>query len=378
MVTTHLLLAFLLAAKKPPKAAPAPPPAKESATAAATAEQEAIALYDAGRFAEAGKAIEAIEAHGEVSGPLLYRLHYCRRAVGNSEGAADALERARIALEAAAPTAKTLEVPFYLSNTYASLGRAEDARRAAAQATARFESGALPAPTRAIEWFQLAKLYEDQGKADVAAKHYNKALAEFAPGTYPSNVRWARRYIGNVAVGKSDWAGVEKEFGALAAANLLEPADLDTLARARCRLGNWSGAAEAWRLAVRADPANADNARYGARLAEAAAQLEKLPDATPDGAPWSKPSSADLEKIMKDQAAAAGAARERAATAKTEGKDTPETRAEVEAALRAAHPVFVAAALEYTLRGLPIRETAFREGYAVLVFQDDLWGWPEG
>jgi hypothetical protein len=71
------------------------------------------------------------------------------------------------------------------------------------------------------------------------------------------------------------------------------------------------------------------------------------------------------------------AARERAGKAVGDGTATPELRAEIEGTIRAVRPLFVGAALEYCLRGFPIRETAFREGYAVLIFQDAVWGWPE-
>lgn len=345
--------------------------------AAAAGEADAVALYDAARYEDARAAIESLEAQGQVSGSLLYRLHFCRRVAGDTKGAGDALERAREALEREAPAAKTLEAPFYLANAYANLGRPDDARRAAEDATARVESGAIAKPVRPIEWFQLAKLYQDQGRVADAAKNYEAALEGFAPGTFPGNVRWARRFLGDFAAARQDWAEADRELGALAAAGLAEPRDLAVLARARGRRGNWAGAADAWRLAVKADPANADDARYASRLADAAAALGKLPETAPGGAAWGGPTREELEALMKAQADAVLGARERATKAKAEGKATPELRAEVEGAIRAARPVFLAAALEYTLRGFPIRETAFKDGYAVLIFQDALWGWPE-
>ena len=41
-----------------------------------------------------------------------------------------------------------------------------------------------------------------------------------------------------------------------------------------------------------------------------------------------------------------------------------------------ARPVFLGAALEYVLRGFPIRETAFFGGYAPLIFHSDKWRLP--
>ena len=41
--------------------------------------------------------------------------------------------------------------------------------------------------------------------------------------------------------------------------------------------------------------------------------------------------------------------------------------------LSAARGLFVAAGLEYSLRGLPLRETAFRAGYAPMIFHSRHW-----
>jgi tetratricopeptide (TPR) repeat protein len=344
---------------------------------AAAGSGDPIALYDAGRYEEARAVLEAAEARGQISGPLLYRLHFCRRVAGDAKGAADALERARAALETEAPATPSLENSFYLANTYANLGRGEDARRVAAEATARFEAGSALQPSRPMEWFQLAKLYQDQGRPDDAQRHYTTALAGFPPGAFPGNVRWARRFLGERAAANSDWKAMDREYGALAAAGLAEARDLALLARARGRLGTWAGAAEAWRQAAKLDPTSADDARYAARLAETAVALGALPATAPGGEAWNRPGREQLEALMKAQAGAVQAARERAGKALAEGAVTPALRAEVEGTLRAARPLFVGAALEYSLRGFPIRETAFKEGYAVLIFQDSAWEWPE-
>jgi hypothetical protein len=51
-------------------------------------------------------------------------------------------------------------------------------------------------------------------------------------------------------------------------------------------------------------------------------------------------------------------------------------RSELTDTLSKTRRVFVAAGLEYSVRHFPIRETAFREGYAVLIFQDSEWTLP--
>jgi hypothetical protein len=92
-----------------------------------------------------------------------------------------------------------------------------------------------------------------------------------------------------------------------------------------------------------------------------------------------------LKAVLKTQSEAAMAARARAATAMGPEKDgapthrlDPKLRAEIARTLRETRGQFVAAGLEYAIRRYGIRETAFREGYAVLIFQDRAWELPEG
>jgi hypothetical protein len=61
-----------------------------------------------------------------------------------------------------------------------------------------------------------------------------------------------------------------------------------------------------------------------------------------------------------------------------DGSADDDLRAALQAELDAAHPVFVAAALEYTMRNLPIRETAFFGGFAPLIFHPNRWRLGEG
>ncbi len=54
----------------------------------------------------------------------------------------------------------------------------------------------------------------------------------------------------------------------------------------------------------------------------------------------------------------------------------PKLRTEIARTLRETRQQFTAAGLEYAVRHYGIRETAFREGYAVLIFQDRAWELP--
>jgi len=163
-----------------------------------------------------------------------------------------------------------------------------------------------------------------------------------------------------------------------------EAADGDALAAARTRLGKYALAADAWRSSVKLDPANGDDPRYAARLADAAAVIAPLPAAAPGGAAFTAMSRSDLEAFLKARAAAAMAAQARVAEAvqpTAEGTPThaldPKLRAEIAQTLRETRRQFVAAGLEYAVRRYGIRETAFSEGYAVLIFQDRAWELPK-
>jgi hypothetical protein len=192
------------------------------------------------------------------------------------------------------------------------------------------------------------------------------------------------RYIGNTAFARSDYAASETAFARLTAGGGAEATDWDALASARVRLGKYALAAEAWRGSVKTDPANADDSRYSGRLAEAAALLTPLPTGPEAGTAFASMSQTDLESFIKARSQAAIATQSQASKAMeadAQGTPTkalePKLRAELSASLRGTRQQFVAAALEYALRHFGIRETAFREGYAVLIFQERAWELPE-
>src|SRR5215831_16481793 len=125
---------------------------------------DAVRLYDQGRYDEARKALDALDAQGGMSGPLLYRLYFCALVARDEAAAQGALDRARQTLEKENAAATSLEVPFYLANTYLNMGRPSEAREVASRATGNVESGAWPSPGDFMGRFQLAKLYQDQSK----------------------------------------------------------------------------------------------------------------------------------------------------------------------------------------------------------------------
>ena len=339
------------------------------AAAAAAAGADPVALYDAGKYAEARAALEALDAQGQLSGPLLYRLFFCRRVLGDEAAARDALERARAALEHENARAVGLEVPFYLANTYANLGLKDEARTVAVETARKVASGALPSPSTALEHFQLGRLQQEAGESDAAATSYGRALEGFG-SAYPGQSRWARRYLAERAVSRGDFAAAEPHLAAIAALPSPTASDLRQLAVAEGRLRRWEAASRAWKEAVRLDPANADDPRYAARLADVATALGSIPEKAADGRGWNVLSIAELEEAMRDAQRRAVDARQRAGSAK------PEERSKIASDLRAARGGLAAAGLEYALRGMGLREFAFKEGIAVFVFQDAPWELP--
>jgi tetratricopeptide (TPR) repeat protein len=362
-------------------AAPAPAASDDLAPIAA----KAVRLYNQGRYDEALVDLEGLDAAGAADGALLYRLFFCERATGHEEAAQKALERARQALEKELATATSIEVPFYLANTYSNLGKLGDAQGVAREAIAKLEAGTYTPPGTAIGAFQLGKLYQDAGKSGDAVRAYRKAVDGFdlKDGRYEGNARWALRYIGSAAYAQGDFAGSDAAFARLTGLGGALPSDWSALAAARVRLGQYASAAEAWKAAVKLDPAGADDARYSARLAETAATVAPLPLKAPDGKTFAAMVQTELEAVLKEQAATARSLQARAAEAmRGATKDAPphdlepKLRVELQDKLNAARSVFLAAALEYSVRRFPLRETAFREGYAVLVFQNGEWELP--
>jgi len=347
--------------------------------------ETAIRLYDQGVYDQARTALRQLDDAAALDGPLLYRLFFCEKATGHEDDAKKALDRARAALETGIPAARTLEDSFYLANTYANLGRVDDARAAAHDATTRVESGKLAQPATAMGNFQLGKLYQDQGRPAEASKYFQKAVDTFdvSGGRYGGNVRWALRFLGNGAFARRDFAASEASFAKLTGMGGADLADWDALAAARVRLGKYAAAGEAWKAEVRLDPANSDDARYAGRLADTAAAIGPLPESAPDATAFAQMSRADLETFLKTQSDAALASQSRIGEAMAAGKDGAPTkpidakrRSEESQKLAGTRKLFVAAALEYSLKQYGIRETAFREGYAVLIFQDRAWEVP--
>ncbi len=353
---------------------PAPSPAV-TPTPAERDGARAIDLYDDGKYAEARSILEGLDAAGQATGPLLYRLYFCRAAAGDPAGARQALERSKDALEKATAAGGTLEDWFYLANAYANLERGVDQRKAAVEALTRLDGGKIPQPRDAMGRFQVAKLDQDAGRLDRAATEYRSALAGFQKESraVPGNVRWARRFLAADALSRGDYAEAATELSAVVALGGAQVADYKGLGVAAARSGRYAEASDAWRQADRLDPANGDDPRYASRLAAIAAELASLPQGAPDGRPWAKLSKEELESVMKAKADEVRAAHEAASKA---ARDDPGARRAFEAAVASSKPAFVAAGLEYACRGLPIRETAFSQGYAVLIFQQAPWEWP--
>jgi tetratricopeptide (TPR) repeat protein len=354
-----LVVAILLAL--PPAAA-----AEESLQA------EAIRLYEAGDYAGALAKIEQLDAEGSADGPMLYRLYFCQQA-GRDARARDTLVRARERLEAEVATSTDLAVPFYLSNIYGNVGRLTDRKQVASQATARIESGELAEPETALDMFRVGKLYADQENAAASREWYGKALDAFAAEgdtVPPAYVVWAARSLGEEAYGAGDYDAAERYLGLLVKQEDAQVADYDRLAMARVRVGKYAEAGRAWNKAELLDPARGDRARYCKNLASQAFDIGELPATAPDGRPWSELTKEDLEAAMLDQATAARQAITEAVEA---GALRGPPRKKVQAKIDPMRAWFVAAALEYALRGYGIREAAFFGGYAPMVFRAREW-----
>lgn len=344
-----------------------------SSPAAADPKADAVSLYERGRFAEARPLLEQIDAAGNADGPLLYRLAYCQRQAGDPRAAATQ-DRAREALENALSSATGLDIPFYLANTYDNLGRKDDARRIAAEATSGVEAEELPRPDNGTRMFQLGKLYADQDLEEQAVEWYTKAIDALTEegrsrGPY---VRWASRFLAERGFRNEDFDSAQKYYGALTASGAGQAVDFDRQAVALVRVGQYKEAAKAWKQAETLNPGQGDRARYCARLAGMASRLE-MPGQAPSGKGWDEFSKEELQALMTDQANQVKSIRTELAGIESL---TAEDRERLGSALDRIKPVFVAATLEYATRGHSIREAAFFGGFAPLLFQNKQWRIP--
>jgi tetratricopeptide (TPR) repeat protein len=340
-----------------------------AAFADADLRDRALEAYDAGSCETALPLLAELDAAGEADGPLLYRFYYCQRATGNP-GAGDTLKRARTALEQELPSTKALEVPFYLANVYQNIAKLTDARRLSEETVAKLESGSWPEPTDAAGMFQLGKLYENLEREAEARTWYAKSVAAMPDdaGGLSLYGQWAARYIAERAYDGGDFAAAAEQYARITADRpTLE--DLNRLAIACVRTGDFKGADGAWRAAVRLDPAQGNNARYSSNLAQRATETGGLDPAAPDGRAWAELTPQDLETAMLEQANVVREVRGE----EHAGELTAERRQELREKLAGAKRVFVSAAMEYAVRGLPIRETAFTAGYATLIFRQREW-----
>ena len=342
--------------------------------AAADLRADAVALYDKGRFGEAAALLEQIDAAGDADGPLLYRLAYCQRKSGHPNSG-QTQERAQEALETALSSAKDLAIPFYLANTYENIGRKEDAQRIAAEATAGVEQGDLDLPTSGNQKFQLGKLYADQQLDEAAAEWFATALETLAEegdrgGPY---VRWASRYLAERAFRVQDFESAEEYYTLMTEAGEGAPADFDRLAVSRVHVREYRKATASWKQAELASPADADRARYCGRLARMASKLEALPEQAPSGKPWDQLAKEELQTLMGELA---DQVKQNSTEAAQTESLSEEDRVRLRARFAELQPVFVAAALEYAIRGHSIREAAFFGGYAPLIFRTQNWRIP--
>ncbi len=332
----------------------------------------AIALYDAGDYSAALPLLQEL-AGDETSGAILYRLYYCQSEAGSPDARASMLV-ARAALEAEVASATDLETPFYLANVYRNGGKLSAAGEVAGKATSQVEAGTIPEPTNGIGAFQLGKLYADQKNEAKAVEWYQRAvtaLAEEGLGKSPAR-QWAARYLADHASASGDPAAA-LEYLTMMGDGQTTVADLDRVARHEISRGNYASAAEAWFAAVRKAPATGDQFRYAAQITVQAAELDLDEPTAPDGRLWADLAPAELEQLMLDNATLG---RAKLAEAEAIAELDRATRKRLQDEISPAHRTFVAAAIEYILRGLPIRETSFRAGYAPLMFHSNRWRIP--
>jgi tetratricopeptide (TPR) repeat protein len=342
---------------------------------------EAVALYDAGKYAEARVLFERLDATGNANGPLLYRLAFTLRRTGDTAAAGEMAQRAFEILETEFDEGGDLETAFYLSNAYRNRQQPEKSKQVALMVTDSLKSGTRPHPVSALDQFRVGKMYADQDKATEAIEWYGKALAGFEKdSSFPSYQEWIRRYEYDLAWEQGDWARAGELLEIRLAGGEGERADYDRLAVLQGRSGAWELAIETWRKVELFNPADGDRARYGRHLATRALEVAELPGETLDGEPIPGLDKERMEEVLTELATRAKQARNDGETILADGDPGDETTRKQIAAqqdeLNRLKAVFVAVALEYMHRGHSIRQVAFFGGYAPMIFHADRWKIP--
>lgn len=334
--------------------------------------EAAAGLYDRGLYAEAGAMLAELDGKGDLDGASLYRLYYCQT-VQRTGDARATLQRAVTKLQnETGGDRPALESSFYLANAYSNLAKLSTASEVATAATRAVESGKWPEPTSGPDMFRLAKLYADGGNDDKATLWFRKALPLLENGGEASAAysRWAHRFLAERAESSGTPEEAVEQLAAMLSGEKGTQEQFDKLATMQARLGRYADAAESWRIALLRSPATGNRARYAQRLALAAVDLGGLPESTADGRRFDEMGQSDLEALLLEKAQAARTLLEEA---KAKGKMSREERKVYQDRIQPIRADFFAAAMAHTLAGYPTRETAFRSGYAPMIFRKQEW-----
>jgi tetratricopeptide (TPR) repeat protein len=334
--------------------------------------QEAIRLYDAGRYAEASPLLERVVATGDADGITHYRLFFCQRVAGDPRQQ-QTLNLTRTLLERELEKSPGFEVAFYLSNTYANLGLDAEVTRVATAVTSLFEAGDLAPPTSPVEQFRLGKLYADRAGVADAERWFEKAvdgLAASANAAHRPYLEFAARWLGARAIEEERFETAAKHFNHVCAGDTGTLQDFHNLALASLMIGDYDTAVKSSNQALRMNPKDANPYRYMSALANLASLVPNLPISPDEDRGWNELTREELEALLRQHT-------QTVRGIQTEFKEltrpSQEQRRAFQERISAVKPVFVAAAIEYIRRGLNLREAAFFGGFAPLIFHAREW-----
>ena len=140
--------------RKAPETAAAP--SAEAAPVDTSPTGRAITLYDEGRYDEAQPLLEALEAEGKMTGPLLYRLGYVQGA-GNRQN--ELMQRALTELEKEVADGRQPRgqlLPRQRADQNSAAGAMRDI--VAVDDDDRVKRGEWPSPASGVDQFRMAKL----------------------------------------------------------------------------------------------------------------------------------------------------------------------------------------------------------------------------
>jgi tetratricopeptide (TPR) repeat protein len=254
---------------------------------AARRAEEAAALYNQGKYAEALPILQALYDDGRRDGASVYQLGYCRYEIDRDAGARRTIwGEAEPLLDREIQTAgaATLERLYYLTSINASENDMEAVRKYARRAIEVGEKDGDPNALSGEDWFRLGRMHDFLGENSDAEAAYRRSVSAFEriPAKNPTYRALARVRVADQMLRDQRFdeaaAAYDEASKALPGSPHIPP-----FRHALALLGVGRFEEAAARFAQETDPETITEAQYGADLARKAIEAAPVEARDADG-----------------------------------------------------------------------------------------------